>query len=371
MVEYERWLGVETEPATKTAHGIRSSDFACLHIVTLAVSVGGVGSSTGQRSDGLFYWCVMNYYAFHIGDYKAHTQHLTPMEDLIYRRMLDLYYLNESPLPDAQKIARSICLRDHISDIETILSEFFVDTPEGFIHARCEREIKAMNEKSGKAKASAQARWKKGNDANAMRTHSETDANASKNHANASNLDANALRSGCERNAPNTQYPIPNTKEKGEEDAHLFSDSDTRRFFTMPMDWNPSRGELQKYINGKIHDGKPLTLEMVLEHLADYREATHAKGEKRTESEWCRALVKWSQRCLIAPRQAQTPNSPKNGHAGGSIGTNQPHPLAFTEENRPKVGPYALFKPEPKKIPNDPNDPEWIKRQAALRSILK
>jgi len=243
----------------------------------------------------------MNYYAFHIGDYKAHTQHLTPMEDLIYRRMLDLYYLNESPLPDAQKIARSICLRDHISDIETILSEFFVDTPEGFIHARCEREIKAMNEKSGKAKASAQARWKKGTDANAMRTHSETDANASKKNANASNLDANAMRSGCEGNAPNTQYPIPNPEFKEEENAHLFSDSDTRRFFAMPMDWSPDPVELQKYVNGKIHDGRPLTLETVLGHLGDYREATHAKGEKRTESEWCRALVKWAQRCLSNP----------------------------------------------------------------------
>lgn len=252
----------------------------------------------------------MNYYAFHIGDYKAHTQHLTPMEDLIYRRMLDLYYLNESPLPDAQKIARSICLRDHISDIETILAEFFINTPEGFIHARCEREIKAMNEKSGKAKASAQARWKKGTDANAMRTHSETDANASKNNANASNLDANAMRSGCEGNAPNTQYPIPKPEFKEEENPRLFSDSDTRRFFAMPMNWNPDPVELQKYVNGKSHSGKPLTSADVMAHIQDYREATHAKGEKRTESEWCRALVKWAQRCLSNTKPAASPTPP-------------------------------------------------------------
>lgn len=308
----------------------------------------------------------MNYYAFHIGDYKAHTQHLTPMEDLIYRRMLDLYYLNESPLPDAQKIARSICLRDHISDIETILAEFFTDTTEGYIHERCEREIKAMNEKSGKAKASAQARWKKGNDANAMRTQCGTDAFASKN-------DANAMRSGCERNAPNTQYPIPNTKEKEEEGARMFSDSDTRRFFAMPMDWKPSHDELQKYVNGKIHDGKPLTLEMVLEHLADYREATHAKGEKRTESEWCRALVKWAQRCLITPRQVQAQNAPKNGLPGGhsATATANNHLSFSSEEDRPTHGPYALMKPEPEKIANDPDDPAVIAMKARMRSMLK
>lgn len=95
--------------------------------------------------------------------------------------------------------------------------------------------------------------------------------------------------------------PNPQGGKAEEENPHLFSDPDTRRFFTMPMDWNPDPVELQKYVNGKIHAGKPLTLELVMAHLPDYREATHAKGERRTESEWCRALVKWAQRCLISP----------------------------------------------------------------------
>lgn len=102
---------------------------------------------------------------------------------------------------------------------------------------------------------------------------------------------------GMESNLP----PNPQGGKAEEENPHLFSDSDTRRFFAMPMDWNPDPVELQKYVNGKIHAGKPLTLETVLGHLGDYREATHAKGEKRTESEWCRALVKWAQRCLSNP----------------------------------------------------------------------
>jgi hypothetical protein len=93
----------------------------------------------------------------------------------------------------------------------------------------------------------------------------------------------------------------PAAAPKEEESPHLFSDSDTRRFFAMPMDWNPDPVELQKYVNGKIHAGKPLPLETVLGHLGDYREATHAKGENRTESEWCRALVKWAQRCMSNP----------------------------------------------------------------------
>jgi len=104
--------------------------------------------------------------------------------------------------------------------------------------------------------------------------------------------------------------PLPSSvaaapKEEG--NPHLFSDSDTRRFFAMPMDWQPDLTELQKYVNGKSHAGKPLTTADVMAHIQDYREATHAKGETRTESEWCRALVKWAQRCLNNPKPSIKP----------------------------------------------------------------
>ena len=119
-------------------------------------------------------------------------------------------------------------------------------------------------------------------------------------------------RKGCRRDVEGKVREFPPTPQgvEGGENAHLFVDSDTRRFFTMPMDWNPDPDELQKYVDGKIHAGKPLTLEQVMEHLPDYREATHAKGERRTESEWCRALVKWAQRCLLNPKSDEKPKPP-------------------------------------------------------------
>lgn len=119
-------------------------------------------------------------------------------------------------------------------------------------------------------------------------------------------------RKGCRRDVEGKVREFPPTPQgaEGEEDAHLFSDSDTRRFFTMPLDWNPDPVELQKYVNGKIHAGKPLTLDDVMAHIQDYREATHAKGETRTESEWCRALVKWAQRCLLNPKPVDKPPPP-------------------------------------------------------------
>lgn len=87
----------------------------------------------------------MNYFPFHIGDYAAHTAHLEPMEDLAYRRLMDLYYLREEPLPaSVQELARLIRLRQHTDAIQAVLDEFFVLTEEGWRSERCENEIAEM-----------------------------------------------------------------------------------------------------------------------------------------------------------------------------------------------------------------------------------
>ena len=39
----------------------------------------------------------MHYFNFNIGDYASHTRHLSLLEDLAYRRLLDAYYLSEKP----------------------------------------------------------------------------------------------------------------------------------------------------------------------------------------------------------------------------------------------------------------------------------
>jgi len=67
----------------------------------------------------------MYYYKFHIGDYKAATDHLDLMEDLAYRRMLDWCYLNERSLPlDLNDIAKRILMRTHNECIANVLNEY-------------------------------------------------------------------------------------------------------------------------------------------------------------------------------------------------------------------------------------------------------
>jgi hypothetical protein len=54
----------------------------------------------------------MRFYPFHVGDYLSHTRHLSLLEDLAYRRMLDAYYLHEQALVGTPaEIARAIGLR--------------------------------------------------------------------------------------------------------------------------------------------------------------------------------------------------------------------------------------------------------------------
>lgn len=124
----------------------------------------------------------MHYYQFNIGDYSKSTKHLTPLEDIAYRRMLDLHYDTEKPLPcEIASIARLIVMRENQEEIRQVLNEFWCETEEGWINKRASEDIDAYKEKSEKAKKSAEARWAKQkdseNNAKGMRTHSDSNAN--------------------------------------------------------------------------------------------------------------------------------------------------------------------------------------------------
>lgn len=92
----------------------------------------------------------MHYYQFHIGDYASHTRHLSLMEDLAFRRLLDFYYLHEKPILQ-RDIARQIGMRDQEQDVLTVLNEFFISTDEGFVSPRADKEIKDYKEHQAKS----------------------------------------------------------------------------------------------------------------------------------------------------------------------------------------------------------------------------
>ena len=119
----------------------------------------------------------MHYFQHNIADYRKDTAHLTLLEHGVYRQLLDQYYLNEKPLPlDQDKLMRLLCARSEgeIRAVLSVLGDFFEKTELGYIHKRCDAEIEAFQSKQVKAVAAANKRW---NNADAMPTHSEPNAN--------------------------------------------------------------------------------------------------------------------------------------------------------------------------------------------------
>lgn len=82
----------------------------------------------------------LHFYKFHIGDYKSATAHLSNEEDLAYRRLLDMYYDTEQPIPlDTEWVSRR--LRVGSDCVLSVLRDFFVQQEDGWHHERCESEL--------------------------------------------------------------------------------------------------------------------------------------------------------------------------------------------------------------------------------------
>ncbi len=86
----------------------------------------------------------MNYYEHHLGDYARDAGHLSMLEDGAYRRLLDVYYGREAPLPldikECQKLARCTSAADRKA-VDYVLSKFFQRAEDGYHQKRCDEEI--------------------------------------------------------------------------------------------------------------------------------------------------------------------------------------------------------------------------------------
>ena len=148
--------------------------------------------------------------------------------------------------------------------------------------------------------------------------------------------------------------PLP---PSGEDEIPSAWKADTRTMKPMSLDWTPDTNTLNAYLHGKAANGRPVTAADISARLDDWRENANASGKVMTDAQWTLRLIKYVMTCMSG-------DGPPVNHRHP---VNQPDPLAFTEENRPKHGPYALLKPEPKKTPLDE---EGRKRIEALKQQL-
>jgi uncharacterized protein YdaU (DUF1376 family) len=146
----------------------------------------------------------MQYYQFHIGDYVSATAHLSPLEDLAYRRMLDLYYSSENPLPtDIPSLTRR--LRVSADDVQNVLREFFELREDGYHNSRCDEEISRFLSWVDTQRENGRkgGRRKKQPQNNPLLTHGLPIANPSLTHGQATH---NPL--------PSTHNPVPKEEKE-------------------------------------------------------------------------------------------------------------------------------------------------------------
>jgi uncharacterized protein YdaU (DUF1376 family) len=96
----------------------------------------------------------MHYYQFNIGDYAKKTRHLNNLEDLAYRRLLDVAYDTEKPIPsDIKKLSRLIAMPNNQEEIQNVLGDFFELSESGYIQNRISEEVEKYHAKADSARA--------------------------------------------------------------------------------------------------------------------------------------------------------------------------------------------------------------------------
>lgn len=103
----------------------------------------------------------MYFYQFHIGDYRTSTGHLSNEEDLAYRRLIDMYYMTEKPIPlDLVPVARKI--KSTVEIIERLITDkLFIKQDDGYHNRRCDEEIYQYKKQVEHGKKGADKRWGK------------------------------------------------------------------------------------------------------------------------------------------------------------------------------------------------------------------
>jgi uncharacterized protein YdaU (DUF1376 family) len=98
----------------------------------------------------------MNYYPFHIGDFRSGTVNMSRQARWIYRDMLDFYYDAEKPLPlDIDVLCHEIGIEseEETKIVERLLRFKFVKTDDGYRNEVCDRVITDYHQKAEQAKA--------------------------------------------------------------------------------------------------------------------------------------------------------------------------------------------------------------------------
>jgi len=97
----------------------------------------------------------VNYYAFHIGDFRSGTANMGRLQRAIYRELIDICYDTEKPLPlDMEELYDAIGAESDEEQkiVDRLLRFKFVKRDDGYYHEVCERVIADYHAKAAIAK---------------------------------------------------------------------------------------------------------------------------------------------------------------------------------------------------------------------------
>lgn len=231
------------------------------------------------------------------------------MEDLAYRRLLDEYYLQESPLlGEPDDIARQIGMIDQVAAVGYVLGAYFDGGPGGWINKRCDQEIETyrarIEQRSRAGKASVQRRL------NARSTddqfqHSINDRSTTvEETGNDRSTDVEEISTSVQ--LTNNHKPITNISSLRSDSAtDLNSDlksEKAKRARQIPIDFQPTDQHRQ------LAQDLGLNLDREFAKFSD-----HHRARGTVFKDWDAALRTWLRKSLdfgTRPGPAQTPIDP-------------------------------------------------------------
>jgi len=252
----------------------------------------------------------MNYFKYHIGDYAMATAHLSWEEDLAYTRLLRAYYSSEKAIPSGKNAANRLIrakTKKQRDAVQTVLEEYFILCDDGWHQKRCDEEIAGFQEKSNKAKESANARWQQekqesGRNANAMRTQCEGNANHKPLTTNHKPVTNNHKPLTNKKRITGRSAPVAQTKTSDLWEA--YAEAYSVRYGVDPIRNAKVNGQLAKFVDRIGRSEAPfVAAHYVTSNNSWYVKRGHSVDDLLKDAEKLR--TEWATNCQVTDRKAR------------------------------------------------------------------
>ena len=271
----------------------------------------------------------MNYYDFHIGDFRSATSHLTRIERSIYRDMIDMYYDTEEPLPlDLKMLNRKLAARDQEEQeaVIALLDEFFIKTESGYFNSRCDEEIQKYHSNQSKKSIAGKASAAKREQEKAARlallnghaTDDQLNVDSDEHlfQQNSTGVEQTMDSSSSSVQLTNNQKPITNNQKETKVSKNSLSqnaDTDEQAKTILVDDWQPSLADMDESLFIE-----PCSLDKFNFVLAKFKKQNFGKRDSIHSLEL--SLANWINREIEKPvakqRKPVTPTIPTNTDYG-------------------------------------------------------